>query len=84
LTNFSDNQYAWLRYITIGNIQKDICQMPKQHHWNLVELIPYPPKGAKNTDEAWHSTVGTVLSPLRNLDITDPCLKWNCVDGFER
>jgi len=25
-----------------------------------------------------------VLSPLRNLDITGPGLKWNCADGFQR
>ena len=51
---------------------------------SLVGLIPCPPKGAKNPDEAWHSAVGTVLSPLRNLDITGPGLKWDCADGFQR
>jgi len=25
-----------------------------------------------------------VLTPLRNLDITGPSLKWNCADGFQR
>jgi len=50
----------------------------------LVGLMPCPPKGAKNIDEAWHSVVGTVLSPLRNLDITGPGLKWDCADGFLR
>jgi len=25
-----------------------------------------------------------VLSPLRNLDITGPGLKWDCADGFQR
>jgi len=49
-----------------------------------VGLIPCPLKGAKNTDEAWHSAVGTVLSPLRNFDITGPGLKWDCADGFQR
>jgi len=28
--------------------------------------------------------VGTVLSPLQNLDITGPGLKWDCADGFKR
>jgi len=28
--------------------------------------------------------VGTVLSPLRNLDITGLGLKWDCPDGFQR
>jgi len=27
----------------------------------FVGLIPYPPKGAINTDQAWHSAIGTVL-----------------------
>jgi hypothetical protein len=84
LTNFSGDQHAWPLYLTIGNIQKDIRRTPKKRAWILVGLIPCPPKGAKNTDEAWHSTVGTVLSPLRNLDITGPGLKWNCADGFQR
>jgi len=28
--------------------------------------------------------VGTVLFPLRNLDISGPSLKWNSADGFQR
>jgi len=28
--------------------------------------------------------VGTVLSPLQNLDITGPGLKRDCADGFQR
>jgi len=28
--------------------------------------------------------VETILSPLRNLDITGSSLKWNCADGFQR
>jgi hypothetical protein len=84
LTNFSSDQDAWPLYLTIGNIRKDICCTPKKRTWILVGLIPCPPKSAKNTDEAWHSAVGTVLSPLRNLDITGPCLKWDCADGFQR
>jgi hypothetical protein len=52
--------------------------------WSLVGLIACPRKGAKNTDQAWHSVVGTVLSPLWNLDITGGGLKWDCPDGFQR
>jgi hypothetical protein len=33
---------------------------------------------------AWHSAVWTVLSSLRNLDITGPSLKMNFADGFQR
>jgi len=83
LTNFSDNEHAWPLYLTIGNIQKDIHRTPKKRAWILVGLILYPPKGPKNIDKAWHSTVGTVLSQLRHLDITGPGLKWDCADGFQ-
>jgi hypothetical protein len=84
LTNFSHDQHAWPLYLTIGNIQKDIRRTPKKSVLILIGLIQCPPKGAKNTDEVWHSAVGTVLSALRNLDITGPGLKWNCADGFQR
>jgi len=83
-TNFWGDQHAWPLYLTIGNIQKDICCTPKKHNCILVGLIPCPLKGAKSIDEAWHSTVGTVLSQLRHLDITGPGLKWDCADGFQR
>jgi len=73
--NFSGDQYAWPLYLTISNIRKDICRTPEKRAWILVGLISCPPKGAINTDEAWHSAVGTVLSPLRNLDITGPGFK---------
>jgi len=63
-TNVSGDQHAWLLYLTIGNIQKDIHCTPANCIWILVGLIPCPSKGAKNVDEAWHSTIGAVLSPL--------------------
>jgi len=84
LTNFSGDQHAWPLYLTIGNIREDIRRTPKKRTWIPFGLIPCPPKGAKNIDEAWHSTVGTVLSQLRHLDITGPGLKWDCADGFQR
>ena len=84
LTNFSHDQHGWPLYFTIGNIRKDIHHTAKKCTWILIGSIPCPPKGAKNTDEAWHSAVGTVLSPLRNLDITGPRLKWNCAEGLQR
>jgi len=52
LTNFSDDLQAWPLYLTIGNIRKDIRHIPKNHVCILDGLIPCPPKGAKNTDEA--------------------------------
>jgi hypothetical protein len=83
-TNFSGDQYSSPLYLMIGNIRKDIWWIPIQPTWILVGLLPCPPKGAKNTDEACHSAVGTVLSPHRNLAITGSGLKWNCADGFRR
>jgi len=82
LTNSSGDQYAWLLYLTIGNIQKDICSTPKMGAWILVGLIPRPPEGVIITDNVWHSAVGTMVSPLRNLDRTGPGLKSNFADGF--
>jgi len=84
LTSFSRNEHAWLLDLTIGNIQKDIRRTPMKRTWILIGLIRCPPKGVKNADVAWHSAVGTVVSPLRNLDITGPGLKWNCADGFQQ
>jgi len=52
--------------------------------WILLRLIPCPPKGSKNIDEAWHSAVGTVLSQLRHVDIAGPSLKWDFPDGFQQ
>jgi len=84
LTNSSGDQHAWPLYVTIGNIPNDICRTPQSHPWILVVLIPYPLNGATNTDKAWDSAVWTVQSPLRNLDITGPGLKWDCAAGFQR
>jgi len=75
LTDFSGDQNAWPLDLTIVNIPKDIHRTPKQRAWILVGLIPCPLKGAKNTDEACNSAVGTVPSPLRSLDITHPGMK---------
>jgi len=55
----------------------------KKRPWILVGLVPCPLEGAKNTNEAWHFAVGTVLSQLQNFDITGPGWKWNCADGFQ-
>jgi len=61
-----------------------MCCTPKKRTRILVRLIPCPPKGARNIDQACFSAVGTVLSQLRHLDITGPGLKWDCADGFQR
>jgi hypothetical protein len=67
----------------VGNIGNVICSTPTMRAWIDVGLIPCAPKGAKNMDEASHFLIGTILSPLRNIDITGPGLKWNCADGFQ-
>jgi hypothetical protein len=84
LTNFSGNQHSLLLYLKIGNIRIDIRDTHSKRAWILVGLVPCPRKADKNTGEAWHSAVGTVLSPLQNLDITGPGLKSDCPDGFQR
>jgi len=84
LTNFSGDQHAGPLNLTIGDIRNDIRGTPTQRSWILIGPIRCPQKGAKYTDDEWHSTVRTVLSPVRNVDITGPGLKSNSADGFQR
>jgi hypothetical protein len=84
LTNFSGDHHAWPLYLTIGNIRKNSRQTPIKCTWILVGLIVSPLIGAKNMEDSWHSAVGTVLSPLWNLEITGADLKWHCADEFHR
>jgi len=84
LIKISAYKHAWSPYLTIDNIAEDIYHSPKQRAWIPVWLIACPPNDAKNTDQAWDSVVGSVLFPLRNLDIAGPGLKWNYADGFHR
>jgi len=81
---FPGDRHAWPLYHTIGNIRKDIHHTPKKHAWILVGLIPFLPQGAENIDNAWYSTVGTVLSQRRHLEIAGPGLRWDCADGFQQ
>ena len=84
LPDFSGDLLAWPLYHVIRNIPKYIRRTHTKCAWIVVGLIPCTPKGAKNTDEVWHFVVGTVLSALRNPDITGTDLKWDCADGFQR
>jgi len=84
LSHCSGDGHALPLCLTIGNIRKDIRHTSKKRAWILLSLIPFPPKGAKNIDEAWHSAVGTVLSQFSHLDNTCPGLKCDCADGFQR
>jgi len=81
LTNFFGDQHARPLYLTFVHTQADIHQPPKNGPSILVGLNPCSPKGAKSTDEAWHSAVGTELSPLRIIDITGPGSKSISADG---
>jgi len=83
-TNLSGNRHAWPRYIIIVSIRKYIRRRPKEFARILIGLIPCPPQGATNIDEAWHSEVGTVLSQFTHLDIASPGLKWDFAVALQR
>src|SRR5882757_7155183 len=76
LPNSLGNQHAWPQYVMIGNIPRNTYRTPNTPTWILIRVIPCPPQGAKNIDEAWHNAVGTVLSQLTHLEITGSGLKW--------
>jgi len=84
LPDFSGDHLAWPLYHVIRNNPKYIRRTHTKQAWIVVGLIPCTLKGAKNTDKVWHFVVGTVLSALRNPDITGTDLKWDCADGFQR
>jgi hypothetical protein len=84
LTNFSEDQRVWPLYHTISNSSKEFCSKPAKCAGIRVGLIPCHTNSATETDEAWHSAVGTGLSQLWNVDITGPALKWDCANGFQR
>jgi len=84
LTDFSVDQHAWPLDLMLGNVRNDIRRTPTQHACILLSPMPCSPKGAKIIDQAWHSTVATVLLQLRHLDIAGPGLKLDCADGFQR
>ena len=68
----------------IANIWNDIHRRPQMHACILIGLIPCPPKGDKNIEEAWHSPAWTLRSQYRNLDITERDFKLDYADGFQR
>jgi hypothetical protein len=84
LINFLRLQHAWRLHLMIGNIRNNFPRTPNKCLWILFRLNPCPRKCGYNTEEAWHSAVGTVLPPHRNLDITGPSLKRNCGNGFHK
>jgi hypothetical protein len=79
----SGNLHASLWNLTMGTVRKDLRHTLIKRGWILFGLIPSSPDSAKYTDNASHSAVGTVLAPLRNLDITGPSLRSNFADGFQ-
>lgn len=83
-TDFSRKQHAWQLYITIGNIRNDSCYMPTHCISMLIRLMACPPRCAKKSEDAVQNVIGTVLSSLRNLDITGLSKKLHCANRFER
>jgi len=77
LTNISDDQYAWLLYLTIENIRNSIRRPPKQRAWILASMIPCPPKGAPIR----HSTFRP-LNTTREQHITSELLEDNNIDAL--
>lgn len=75
VTIFPFNQYPCPLYHTIGKIGN----VTDQNHYEgicvSIGLISGLEKDTTNNDEAWDYSVGTVLTPLRNHDITGPSLK---------
>jgi hypothetical protein len=68
----------------IGNVEQDICHTPKRWGWNLAGRIVCPKKDANNRHAIWHSEIGAVWSPQRNVHLTGPCVKLNCGERFLR
>jgi len=62
LANIFRDQRGCPLYHIISYVWHDISGTPKKSTWILIGLIPGPLKYAKNTDEAWHSAIRTVLS----------------------
>jgi len=82
--NFSGVQHTSSHYIKNSNIRNEIRCTPTIHTWKLAELICCILQGAKINEEAWHTTIATALSTLRNLDISSAGSKWYCVDQIQR
>jgi hypothetical protein len=70
LSNVSGDMIAWLLYMSIGNIQKDVHHAASRHTWILVGFIPVPPKGTTDIDSSWHYAIHTILKPLRDVNIS--------------
>ena len=86
LTNISGDKAAWLVYMSIGNICKDLRQQGTKRAWVLVALSPIPPKQPKDGEinRSWHGAIEHILELIVELDIAGPGYEWDCADGQVR
>ena len=84
LTNFSGDKSAWLLYMSIGNICKDVWHTASKCAWILIGFILIPPKGVPDSGPASHHAVNTILGALKEVDIDGHGYQWDCADGFCR
>jgi hypothetical protein len=82
LNMFWGTHHACTQYLPIVNFLKDICQTPTMGTWIFIAPISCQLEGAVMYYEVQYYTGSTVLSPLRNLDITRSHWNCTCADGF--
>ncbi|KAG0125070.1 hypothetical protein HOY82DRAFT_493442, partial [Tuber indicum] len=75
LTNFSGDKAAWLVYMSIGKICKDLQRRRSKRAWVLVAFLPISPKNPKD------GKIHSILKPIAELDIAGPGYEFYCVDG---
>ena len=86
LTNFSGDKAAWLVYMSISNISKDLQRQGTKRAWVLVALLPIPPRQPKDGEinRSWHGAIKRILEPIVELDIAGPGYEWDCTNGQVR
>ncbi|KAG9125851.1 hypothetical protein FRC07_005943 [Ceratobasidium sp. 392] len=90
LTVFSGNKKAWLVYLTIGNISKEIRKRPSEHAVMLVGYIPVASLGCISNDEErserrwqlFHTCMEAILEPIKEMAINGE--EMLCADGGVR
>jgi len=78
LTHFYDKQ-AYLVYLTIGNIPKDVYQKPLWHAQLLIAYLPTTKLGGISNKSGqchavanlFHACMGNVLAPITSLGETE-------------
>ena len=69
LTNFSGDKAAWLVYMLISNISKDLRRQGSKRAWVLVALLPIPPKDPKDGEihRTSHGAIDRILKLVAGL-----------------